>query len=48
MPRERQVRYGGVVVAVVGAVVAIAGSALIGFIICICGALLSLWSRTFV
>jgi hypothetical protein len=48
MYRERQVRYGGAVIAVAGVVVAVAASAFIGFIIFACGALIVGWSRTLV
>ncbi len=48
MSRAQQLRYAGLAVAVGGAVVAIAFSRLIGFIVLLCGILISGWSRTLV
>ena len=48
MSRDQQVRYFGLAVAVAGALVVIALSRALGFIVMICGFLISAWSRTLV
>jgi hypothetical protein len=46
--RQDQVRYAGLAVAIIGAVLIFAVGSLVGFIVMICGFLISAWSRTIV